>query len=75
MQNFSLKGAVVESIDVSARRNLEKTRSDLDVDCDGVSVPRMVSSWLTFGNLTLLQLIGTAVAVFGRCSAAIAVHC
>jgi hypothetical protein len=39
------------------------------------SVPRMVSSRWMFGNLTLLQLLIAAVAVSGRCSVAIAVHC
>jgi hypothetical protein len=69
----SRSSVMVERIDVSVRCNFENTRSDSHVVTG--SVPRMVSSRWMFGNLTLLQLLSAAVAVSGRSSVAIAVHC
>ena len=64
--DYSRSSVTVERIDVSVRCSLEKTRSDSHVITD--SVPRMVSSRWTFGNLMLLKLLSAAVAVSGRCS-------
>ena len=61
---------MVERIDVSVREDaLRLARRCRQRSYDGQQ------SVETFGNLTLLQLLSAAVAVSGRCSAAVAVHC